>query len=122
MARQNRGMRPARVASLIRQAIAEVLRTEVKDPRVAAANLSDVEVTGDLREAKVFVHGPTDEEERQQLLAGLERCAGFVRHQVGQRVALRHTPQIRFMFDDSIAYGARIDAALKGLNLGEEEE
>ncbi len=111
--------RQARVASLIHRQLADLMRFEVKDPRVARATLTDVEVTGDLREAKVFIAAPDDPADRDPIMRGLERASGFMRRQLGQRIQLRVTPSLQFRWDESIQYGARIDRALKELGLGE---
>ncbi len=117
MARQ-RFNRTHRVASLLRETVSEVLRGSVKDPRVALATITDVEVTGDLREARIYVHISGDEAERSDVLGALQRAAGFVRHEVGQRVRMRNTPSIEFRYDASIEYGSRIEQQLRALGLG----
>ena len=111
--------RQARVASLLREVVAELITFEVKDPRVRGVVVTDVEVSGDLREAKVFVAGLSEGEQREQAMHALGRAAGFMRREVGQRVRMRSTPALRFFYDESLEYGARIEAKLKELGLGE---
>jgi len=113
--------RTDRVGNLIREAVAELLAFQVKDPRTAGVTVTDAEVTGDLREAHVFYYVPGDEDARADALAGLRSAAGFIRREVGQRVRLRATPQIDFRFDDSIDRGAKIEKRLRELGLGDDE-
>ena len=117
MARQ-RFNRTHRVASLLREVLSEVMLTAVKDPRAAMATLTEVEVTPDLREARIYVHISGDDQERDHVLRALNSAAGFIRREVGQRIRLRTTPTIEFRYDGSIEYGLRIEQRLRELGLG----
>lgn len=110
--------RTARVASLIRQVLGELLTFEVKDPRVQGAVVTEVEVTGDLREARIYLTHPGDEAEADAMMRGLGKASGYLRRELGQRVRLRVTPSLDFRFDRSIEYGARIESKLRELGLG----
>lgn len=112
-------IRPARVASVMREVVANAIAFEMKDPRVVGVTVSDVEVTGDLREARVFVHVTGDQARIDEALAALQRSAGWLRRQVGEKVRLRHIPRLDFRFDRSLDYGARIEAKLRELGLGD---
>jgi ribosome-binding factor A len=104
--------RTARIASLVREVISSLIVSEVKDPRVQKITLTDVEVTGDLREARVFfAHHGTDQDEKE-ILVGLERATGFLRRELGKRIRLRVTPSLQFRVDRSLDYGARIEKVL----------
>ena len=108
--------RTARIASLVREVVAELIRIEVKDPRIRAITLTDVEVTGDLREAKIyFAHHGTEEDEAE-ILRGLRKANGYMRRQLGKRIRLRVTPALAFFVDRSLDYGARIEAVLREIN------
>lgn len=111
--------RTDRVASVVRQVLGELLTFEVKDPRVRGAVISDVEITGDLREARVFVIPPQDGAEASAMMDGLQRASGYLRRELGQRVELRVTPQLDFRYDRSIEYGNRIEQKLRELGLGD---
>lgn len=111
--------RTDRVASVVRQVLGELLTFEVKDPRVRGAVISDVEITGDLREARVFVIPPEDDEASKAMMDGLQRASGYLRRELGQRVELRVTPQLGFQYDRSIEYGNRIEQKLRELGLGD---
>lgn len=111
-------IRPARVSSVVREVVANAIAFEMKDPRVAGVTVSDVEVTGDLREAKVFVHVNGDQAEVDAALEALRNGAGWLRRKIGGQVRLRHTPRLDFRFDKSLEYGSRIEAKLRELGLG----
>ena len=111
--------RTDRVASLIHEILSEILRTQVKDPRVQSVTITDVEVTGDLREARVFITHHQGTFEEDDVLEGLERAKGFVRRELGQRLRMRVTPSLDFRMDHSFEYGARIEQKLRELGLGE---
>jgi ribosome-binding factor A len=111
-----------RVSALIRETLAELLRFEVKDPRVAVVTLTEVEVTGDLREARVYYTAPDDDRARAAAAEGLRRASGFLRRELGHRVRLRVTPTLDFRLDTSYEYGANIDRKLSELGLGPKPE
>ncbi|MFN3197944.1 MAG: 30S ribosome-binding factor RbfA [Bradymonadia bacterium] len=104
--------RTSRVASLLREVIATAVTLEIKDPAVKGVTITDVEITGDLREAKVFFVTEGDEARVARARRGLERASGYLRRLLGQRVQMRTTPTLIFKYDPSLDYGARIDRAL----------
>jgi ribosome-binding factor A len=113
-------IRPERVAHLMQREIADILRNEVRDPRVSAwVGVTDVEITQDLASAKVFVSILTDGPERERTLEALASAAGFVRRMLAPRLGLREVPEIRFLLDESIERGARVDEILRRLKDGE---
>ena len=107
-----------RVADQIQRELSELLRAELKDPRVGMITLTGVEVSPDLAYAKVFFTTLADSESLAKVEAGLEGAAGFLRAQLGKRLRLRVTPEIRFKHDPSVEHGVRlsqlIDAAVTG--------
>ena len=100
--------RIGRINEEIRKELSVLLRT-VKDPRVAEAMLTitHVDTTPDLRQCKVYVSALNCRDEKD-LMKGLKSAAGFLRRELGSRVYLRYTPELFFIADDSIAYGAHI--------------
>lgn len=104
-----------RVADQIQRELAEVLRTEVKDPRIGFVSLTDVNVTPDLRQAKVFVSVYGSPEEQAATIEGLRSASGFIRTLLRQRLYMKRIPELTFSLDDSIARGARINAAIADL-------
>ncbi len=113
-------IRPERVARLMRREIAEILERRLRDPRLASMiSITDVEVTQDLSFARVYVSTLAAGEERQRMLEGLEAAAGWVRHELRPRLGLREVPELRFVFDESLERGARVDEILRKIERGE---
>ncbi|WP_418790181.1 30S ribosome-binding factor RbfA [Phosphitispora sp. TUW77] len=100
--------RANRVAEEIKKEITQMLREEIKDPRIGFVTVTGAEVTSDIRYAKVFVSIYGDDDTKLQSMQALENAKGFVRGELGKRMRLRYTPEITFRFDSSIEYGARI--------------
>jgi ribosome-binding factor A len=107
------GHRPERIAEQIRQEISIMFAREVSDPRLANANVTRVEVTGDLRIAKIFVTPRDDKEETAAMMSALKRAAGYFRHQIAESMDLRLAPEIRFFLDYSIEKGEHFLRALE---------
>lgn len=111
------GQRAQRVAEEIKKEVSQILREELKDPRIAAfVSITGVQITRDLRNAKIFISVFGNEDEQQLTLQALTKAVGFIRTEIGRRIRLRHTPGISFHLDHSIAYGAHISHLLSGLN------
>ena len=102
--------RVSRVASLIKREISQMLITDIKDDRVGAGMVSvtDVDVSGDLQHAKIFVSIYGTEEARSETMAGLKAATGFVRSELGSRIRLRRTPEVVFLEDRSLERGDRL--------------
>ncbi len=116
-------IRPEKVAHLMRREVAEILQDRLRDPRVSAmVSVTDVEVTNDLSFAKVFVSIMGDAAERASTLEALAHAAGFVRHELGPRLGLREVPEIRFVHDESLDRGARVEELLKRIHDGQPPE
>jgi ribosome-binding factor A len=115
--------RTQRVAEELRREISDILRHEMKDPRVCGLiSITGVTVTRDLSYAKVYVSVFGSEQEQEAALTALSRASGFIRSEVGKRIRLRHTPEISFHPDRSIAYGAHINQVLRRINKQERED
>jgi ribosome-binding factor A len=104
-----------RVAELLQAEIADLLLRQLKDPRLSMATISRVDVSPDLREARVYVSRVGDEREQQETMQGFAHAVGFIRSQLGKRVKLRHTPNLTFILDTAIADGVRISRLLHDL-------
>ena len=92
-----------------------IITYDLKDPNITGLiSVTKVKVSGDLKYAKVYV-SMLNAKDNKQVLAALKKSAGFVRTEVAKRINLRTTPEIIFIFDDSIEYGARIDTILKNV-------
>ena len=113
-------IRPERVGQMMRREIAEILEHRLRDPRLASmVSITDVEVTPDLSLARVYVSTLQSGEERERLLEALKAAAGFVRHELRPRLGLREVPDVRFVLDESIERGARVDEILRKIERGE---
>jgi ribosome-binding factor A len=109
------GNRVRRVAEGVRVEIASLLGREVKDPGVAGAVVTRVEMPGDLRVAHVFVRlldGAEDTDKRRTLLNSLRRASGMLRREVAQRLRLRYAPELRFTYDDGTDHTTRVEEIL----------
>ncbi|WP_449540051.1 30S ribosome-binding factor RbfA [Ferdinandcohnia sp. Marseille-Q9671] len=109
-------LRPNRVGEQMKKELGDIIGRKIKDPRIGFVTVTDVQVTGDLQQAKVFISVLGDEEQRQNTLKGLAKAKGFIRSEIGQRIRLRKTPEILFEFDESIDYGNRIETLLHEIN------
>ncbi len=107
--------RPVRVGELIQAELAELLLRALKDPRLQMVTVSHVEVSPDLRHARVYISRVGSAEEQQSALVGFERATGFVRGRLGKRLKLRYVPKLDFVIDTGIAYGVRISHMLNEL-------
>lgn len=107
--------RTDRVADQLQKELAVLIQREVKDPRLGMVTVSGVDVSRDLGYADVHVTllGETDAERVKENLDVLKRAAGFLRSQVAQRVKLRHVPELRFHFDESVVRGQRLSSLIE---------
>ena len=110
--------RVSRVAELIKREVSQMLLHDIKDDRVGAGMVSvtDVDVSGDLQHAKIFVSIYGTEAARAETMAGLKSATGYVRSELGARVRLRRTPEVVFIEDRSIERGSRVLSLLNQLN------
>jgi len=104
--------RTARVARQVQQELSQILEEQLKDPRVGMVTLTSVQMTPDLRLARVYFSRLGDAKERRDAHAALEHAAGFLRRELGQRLRLRYLPELRFFIDDSLERYDRISELL----------
>ncbi len=110
-----------RINEEVMKELANIIR-DLKDPRIPLmTSVVKVEVTPDLKFAKAYISVMDTEEKQKDCIKGLKSAAGFIRREIGSRVALRATPEFSFVLDDSVAKGAHISSIIKGLNIPEEE-
>ena len=100
--------RPERLAEAIKKEVSDMLKNELKDPRIGFATITGVRVAGDLRYAKIFVSVLGSQEEQKLTQEALDKAAGFIRSELGKRIRLRYTPELTFVSDKSIEHGTRI--------------
>jgi ribosome-binding factor A len=115
--------RVARVAELIKREVSQMLFSDIKDDRVGMGMVSvtDVDVSGDLQHAKIFVSIYGTEAAKAETMAGLKSATGFVRSELGQRMRLRRTPEVVFVEDEGIERGTRVLALINQLSQKREE-
>lgn len=106
--------RSTRVAEAIKEEVGSILLHRLKDSRVQSERVSitNVEVSGDLRHATIFVSVLGGDEQKESTFQGLKSASGFIRSEVGRNIKLRATPEIHFKLDNSIEHGANIAALL----------
>lgn len=108
--------RTARIAEEIKKELSQMIREEIKDHRVQGLiSITSVEVTNDLRFAKVYVSKLGDVSEINDVLIGLEKASGYLRSELAKRLQLRMTPELIFKADTSLEYGAKINQILSGI-------
>jgi ribosome-binding factor A len=102
------GRRPERLAEEIREEVARMIASEIKDPRLGFVTVIRVELAHDLRYARVHVGVLGNEAEREKSLTALRSAAGFVRRELGRRLRIHHTPEIDFRYDKGIEATDRV--------------
>ncbi len=107
--------RTSRVGDLLRTGLNELVRRQVRDPRVGLANVTRVEVAKDLSHAEVFVSVLGSEEQRLAAVGALEHARGFLRRELAHRLSLRVTPELAFVLDRGAEHSERITAILDAL-------
>ena len=110
-----RPKRTAQVGGLIQQEISELLVRKIKDPRLEMVTITGVEVSPDLKLARVYFSRFGNPDEVRRGLEGLQSAAGFIKRELGQRIKLRRVPDLEFKHDNSFEYGDRIESILKDL-------
>lgn len=110
--------RISRVSELIKREVSQMLLHDIKDDRVGAGMISvtDVDVSGDLQHAKVFVSIYGSEQARAETMAGLKSATGYVRSELGHRMRLRRTPEVIFLEDRSLERGTKVLSLLNRLS------
>jgi ribosome-binding factor A len=110
------GSRPDRVADQVRGELALLLTREVHDPGIGFVTLTRVQISPDLQQARVMYTALGDDKARAATAKALERAAPFLRRQIGQRLRLKRTPELRFFYDEAVAGQDRIEQILHDLN------
>ena len=100
--------RTERLGEEIREEVARMVTAELKDPRIGFVTVTRVDLGPDLRQARIFVGVLGTEKQRQTSLTGLKQAAGFMRRALGQRLRLRHTPELVFQYDEGLEASDRV--------------
>lgn len=104
--------RTRRIGLQIQRDLADLIRGQIKDPRVGLISVNAVKVTRDLSHAKVYIT-TLDDQHRELTLEILNKAAGFLRHELGQLMTIRVIPQLHFFYDDSIEQGSRLTSLIE---------
>ena len=106
-----------RINGEVQRVLADIIRTEIKDPRIGElTSVMSVEVAPDLKTCKAWISVLGDEKAQADTLAGLNSAEGFIRSQLARKLNLRNTPEIRFIMDQSIAYGISMSKLIDDVN------
>lgn len=109
--------RLGRISEEIRRIVSNAIMTELKDPRISSmTSITYVEVTRDLRYAKIYISVLGDQQNKEDTLKGLESSKGFIRKEIGENLNLRYTPEPLFYLDKSIEHGFKISKILNDMN------
>lgn len=106
--------RMRRIDEAVREVLSAVITTEMKDPRVGFVTVTAVQTTQDMRRAKVFVSVLGEDGARQRSLDGLRSAHGFLQRRVAGELRLKHTPELDFLYDDTLDRSLRVQALLDG--------
>ena len=105
-------LRVEKLQELIKQEVGKILLMDIKDSRIGFVTVTGVEMTSDLREAKIFVSIMGNEEQIKSTWEGLQSALGFIRREIGKRIKIRFTPEISFALDKSLDYSEHIQKLL----------
>ena len=111
----SQGSRPDRVADQIRGELALLLTREVHDPGIGFVTITRVQVSPDIQQARVYYTALGDDKARRESARALDRALPFLRRQMGSRLRLKRVPELRFLYDESIAGQDRIEQLLQEL-------
>ena len=112
-----------RVNGEVLRVLAEVIRSEIKDPRInPMTSVVAVEVAPDLKTCKAWISVLGNEESQKDTLAGVKSAEGYIRNQLAKKINLRNTPEIRFIIDQSIEYGVNMSKMIDEVNRADDEK
>ena len=115
-------MKHTRINGEVQRVLAEVIRGEIKDPRISPlTSVIAVEVAPDLKTCKAWISVYGDEQAKKDTMAGLKSAEGYIKNQLAKQINLRNTPEIHFIVDESIAYGVRMSKLIDDVIKSDEE-
>jgi ribosome-binding factor A len=109
--------RSDRVSGLIQQVLSEILKRDIGDPRLKMATVTEVEVSRDLKLAKIYFTTPGDKQKKDAAIKGFNSARGFIKRILAQEIDLKYMPDIKFFYDDSLEYGTHIDELIKSTKI-----
>lgn len=106
-----------RINDEIRKEISEILRADMKDPRIGViTSVIKVDTTNDLKYCKVYISILGDDDKKQEVMEVIKGASGYIRSLIANRINLRVTPELKFVLDDSLEYSFKIDKIIKDIN------
>lgn len=116
------GRRTRRLGETLKAELSDIIQRELKDPRIGFVTITGVDVSPDLRQARVFLSIMGDEKTREEGIAGLTQARGHIRSELGKRVRLKFLPELHFRIDPSIEEGLRISKLIARIKREEEPD
>ena len=110
-------LKQERMSERLHQILSQLLLTEIADPRLQDITVTEVTLDPELMVAKVYVSAMGDENRESEVMTGLRRAGGYLRREVGKRIRLRHTPELHFKWDSTLAQADRINAIISSLEI-----
>ena len=114
--------RQNKMRELLKQEVSDIIRREIKDPRLGFLTVTDAAITADMRHAKIFVTILGDEQQRKQSMDVLKHAQRFIRNEFGKRVRMKTLPDIQFFYDEAVDRGVRIFELLEEIKRDEPEQ
>ncbi len=108
------------MGDLIKREIAHIIQHELKDPGIGFVTITDVKMSGDLKQARVFYTVLGNQDCKEKSAAALRRACGFIQREIGRKLRLRYTPEISFRFDASVERGAHIEELIQKIHSQQE--
>ncbi len=105
--------RSERVSGLIQKVLSEILQKDIKDPRLKMTTITGVEVSRDLRLARIYFTTPDGDKKKEAAIKGFNSAQGFIKRTLANELDLKYMPDIKFFYDQSIEYGSHIDSLIK---------
>lgn len=109
--------RSDRVSGLIQKALSEILKRDIGDPRLKMATITEVEVTRDLKLARIYFTTPGDKRKKDSAIKGFSSARGFIKRILANEIDLKYMPDIKFIYDNSLEYGEHIDELIKSTKI-----
>ena len=105
--------RSDRVSGLIQKVLSEILHKDIKDPRLKKTTITEVEVSRDLKLARIYFTTSSGQQKKDAAIKGFNSARGFIKRTLAHELGLKYMPDIKFFYDDSLEYGSRIDSLIK---------
>ena len=109
--------RSDRVSGLIQKVLSQILKRDIGDPRLKMATITEVEVSRDLKLARIYFTTPGGRQEKDAAIKGFNSARGFIKRILAHEIDLKYMPDIKFFYDDSLEYGAHIDELIKSTKI-----